>query len=696
MADARRSLAVPEMAASNASLEPSVEQLLHQRLSLTATLIAFIAAPILSFTLQKPLWVVIPAMSYGGIMLAVYLAARRGQMWVKLTYYLALLLTAVVWFPASGSQGGELLYQTAVMIYGLVMLRGRARIIAMAAVMLLAGSLITIEQSHPEFVRPFVSDTARAIQLSVSASAAMLTSMIILGAVIASYDRERGALGQSISALHASQQALAESESTLTALVNSTRDLVWLIEPGTFTLTRFNDAFAAFVREQSGLTVETGQAIASVWPATASVDWVDYSRRALASGAFTTEVTTTSGQTLLASISPVRHGDRMLGISAHCVDITELRQQQQARADLERQRLDGQRMESLGRLAGGVAHDYNNMLAAILGHAEIMRDEATDGSQLEHLTAIEQAANRSGDLTRKLLAFGRRGKNVTEGVSLTAVVRDCLVILRPSMRADVRVTTDLRATALVDGDPSQLSQIVLNLCLNANDAMPDGGMLHIATRNLDADVELVVRDSGVGMTDDVKARIFEPFFTTKTEGTASGTGLGLATVHGVVHLHGGTVSAESRPGFGSTFSVRLPKGTTAQRAVAMRPTRADDEGMILVVDDEPLVREVIKVSLRSLGYGSVTAADGVEGMALFQQQHARLSGVVLDLKMPKMSGRDTFMAMRAHDASVPVLICSGYGDNEEVEALVRAGARGLVKKPFTRQMLADALALLAH
>jgi CheY-like chemotaxis protein len=194
------------------------------------------------------------------------------------------------------------------------------------------------------------------------------------------------------------------------------------------------------------------------------------------------------------------------------------------------------------------------------------------------------------------------------------------------------------------------------------------------------------------MTDEVRARIFEPFFTTKVTAEQAGTGLGLSTVYGIVHLHHGGIAVQSAPGAGTAFSVTLPRGRLAiERAPAGPPQPQRGTGVILVVDDEELLRNFTATALTRLGYGVVTATDGEDGVRVFRERHAGLDGVILDLKMPKMSGPEAFERMRAIDPAVPVLICSGYGDNEEAQRLISQGARGLLSKPFGMTELARQL-----
>ena len=204
--------------------------------------------------------------------------------------------------------------------------------------------------------------------------------------------------------------------------------------------------------------------------------------------------------------------------------------------------------------------------------------------------------------------------------------------------------------------------------------------------------ELRVADSGVGMTDDMRLRIFEPFFTTKHGSEVTGTGLGLSTVYGIVHLHRGAITVTSSLGRGSAFTVYLPKGTLEAVAPAASTPTPAGAGLVLVVDDEELLRNLAATALTRLGYRSVTAVDGVQGVEIFRQRHHELIGVVLDLKMPRKGGREAFLEMRALDPTVPVLLCSGYGENEEAQGLITLGATGLLSKPYRIGELSEHLA----
>ncbi len=431
-------------------------------------------------------------------------------------------------------------------------------------------------------------------------------------------------------------------------------------------------------------------------------------RRLLAGEALTFEVEHyhKDGHTfpLEVSASLVSTGGRARLLAFHR-DITERKRAEETARLLVQEKQQTQKMESLGSLAGGVAHDFNNMLAGIMGYADLLVSGEPDPIRQKYLKAILSAASRSGELTQKLLAFGRRGKNLVEPLDLPVMVADCLEMIRPSMSPDLKVVVAMEDCPAVDGDPSQIHQVLVNLCINAMEAMPERGVLTISScvRDLAETthpglpvpagryVELMVADTGVGMTPEIQQRIFEPFFTTKNSSAVSGTGLGLSTVYGIIHSHGGAITVSSSKGKGSTFLVYLPVGRAPSVPGEAAPGRAQGEGLILLVEDELMLRELGVSALESLGYEVATAGDGLEAVEGFGRLHERLSAVVLDLKMPRMGGREAFMEFRRIDPGVPVLICTGYGENEEVQELLTLGARGMLAKPYQISALAAKL-----
>jgi PAS domain S-box-containing protein len=358
------------------------------------------------------------------------------------------------------------------------------------------------------------------------------------------------------------------------------------------------------------------------------------------------------------------------------------------RKRLEEELLSAQKLDSLGRLAGGVAHDFNNLLTGITGYASLLLERANgDGELRRDLNEIKRAADRAAELTKQLLAFGRRQVLKPRPLDLNAVLADTGLLLRRLLGEHVELElSPADDLGTVRADPGQLEQVIVNLAVNARDAMPDGGKLTIATRNAGDHVELVVSDTGVGMDEETRAQAFEPFFTTREQGV----GLGLASVYGIVHQSGGEVTVESSPGSGSTFVVRLPRvpDTIEAPTPTPPPERAQGTGTILLVEDEDVVRELARRVLERQGYTVLTCANGGEAVALADADDRRIDLLLTDVVMPGLRGYEVAQRVAATRPDIKILYMSGYAE----EALVgRATINGsaLIEKPFAIDALAS-------
>jgi nitrogen-specific signal transduction histidine kinase len=333
-----------------------------------------------------------------------------------------------------------------------------------------------------------------------------------------------------------------------------------------------------------------------------------------------------------------------------------------------------QKMDAIGRLAGGVAHDFNNLLLAINGYAEFLSDSLVDERQKGFADEIRSAGERAAALTHQLLAFSRRQVLKPRVLNLNDAVREIELMLRRLIGEGVRIDFDLDSDLCsVEADPSQIGQVLLNLAVNARDAMNGDGTLTVSTRNDEGSVVLEVTDTGEGMDEETQSRMFEPFFTTKDVGL--GTGLGLSTVYGIVAQSGGTIAVRSAPGLGATFSVRLPATDgPAVSAVVPKVEAARGAERILVVDDERVVRELLAQMLREQGYEVSVAGSAREARAL--ESHWDM--LITDVVMPETDGVKLASQIDARQ----VLFISGY----DQEALVRADSFFL-QKPFSRDDL---------
>ncbi|MGC4093871.1 MAG: response regulator [Polyangiaceae bacterium] len=371
---------------------------------------------------------------------------------------------------------------------------------------------------------------------------------------------------------------------------------------------------------------------------------------------------------------------------------------ERARAAAEIAALEAKQMETIGRLAAGVAHDFNNNLTAITGCAELLKvDLENSPSQLALTDEILGASQRAAELTRQLLAYSRKAHTPTKTVDLEQVVRDTVALAKRSTDPRIGIELELEldaAGAKVFGDPTLLHNAVLNLVLNARDAMPSGGRVLVSARPYELSARssrfnpklepgsyilVEIEDTGTGIPAEVLPRIFEPFFTTKAVG--KGTGLGLAAVLGTVRSFGGGIEVDSQVGRGSTFRLLFPRRSAAATN-SSSPAATDavrGEGKILVVDDEAAVRGTAVAALGTLGYTVSEADDGAQAIELARA--ASFDLVLLDLKMPSLSGEATFEQLRALHPRLRVLLWSGYGDEHDVAQMMARGALGFVQKP---------------
>ena len=415
------------------------------------------------------------------------------------------------------------------------------------------------------------------------------------------------------------------------------------------------------------------------------------------------EVTCKDGSTVWTEInvSLVRdHDGRPVAFQGVTRDIT-------GRRHLERQLLQAQRMEAVGQLAGGIAHDFNNMLTAILSYTDLLiMSQASDGSADTYLREVRKAAERSAQLTAQLLAFSRQQIIEPRVVDLNDVIVEIDRMNRRLIGEDVELVTLLSHDSwLVKVDPGQMEQMLINLVINGRDAMPDGGKLIIQTSNVTLDaasarrhpplvaadyVLVTVSDTGVGMSEEVKARIFEPFFTTKDVG--KGTGLGLSTCYGIVTQSEGSITVDSQPGQGTTFRIYLPRVEESADSLPLRdesgylPTGSET---VLLVEDEPLVREAAAEVLRAQGYNVLEAANGVEAVRLAENSARETIDLVLtDVVMPLMGGRELVRPIRDSHPEAAVLYTSGYTDDAGVRRNVLEDSGAFMQKPFTPSVLA--------
>jgi len=393
----------------------------------------------------------------------------------------------------------------------------------------------------------------------------------------------------------------------------------------------------------------------------------------------------------------------------------QLQQEMTERKRAEEELRQAQKMKAIGHLAGGIAHDFNNLLTGITGFADLLHRELTDRPDLSEMAEeIMNTAQRAADLTSQLLAFSRRGRVRSVPVDLHEVIQEVIRLLKRTIDPRIEIVMYPKISiALTMGDPTQLQNALLNLAVNACDAMPAGGKLIFETKVVvisDGDeasqslkvqpgryLELRVSDTGMGIDKETVPYIFEPFFTTKE--LDKGTGLGLSAVYGTVKEHHGTIDVYSSAGEGTTFILRLPfvedVVMPAKETAVGRPV-SSGKGRILVVDDEAVVRKFASTLLAALGYDVILAQDGQEAVDIYNKEHKMIDLVLLDLMMPKMNGKEALQEIRKINSAACVLISSGFGRDAQIEEILQQGVCGFVQKPYDAADLSHKIAERLH
>ena len=401
-------------------------------------------------------------------------------------------------------------------------------------------------------------------------------------------------------------------------------------------------------------------------------------------------------------VPQIDESGEVVGLVVVSQDVTEIKEAEESRLVLERKMQEAQRLESLGVLAGGIAHDFNNLLTGIIGNASLARMELPADSRLHRLfDQMEKASTRAADLCREMLAYAGKGRFLIEAVDLSAVVAETIHLLQSSIHKNTELKFHLAPQLPpVPADATQLRQVIMNLVLNASEAMGGGnGEVSITTGLIHADraylagavagpdlpigdyAFLEVADTGCGMSAATVAKVFDPFFTTKF----TGRGLGLAAVLGIVRGHRGALRVQSEPGRGTSFRILLPCVAGVPAAVASLPERAvawRGCGAVLLVDDEDSVREVAASMLESFGFEVLAAGNGREAVQVFRENADRVVAVLLDLTMPQMDGEQTFRELRRLRSDLKVVLMSGFNEQEAVDHFIGKNLAAFVQKPF--------------
>jgi PAS domain S-box-containing protein len=370
---------------------------------------------------------------------------------------------------------------------------------------------------------------------------------------------------------------------------------------------------------------------------------------------------------------------------------------------LEKQLRQAQKMEAIGTLAGGIAHDFNNLLMGIQGNISLSLSEIGPDSPLyKNLKNIEQYVHNGVELTRQLLGFARGGKYEVRLTDINRLLREQNLLFRRTNKAVLFKTDYEHDLWSVEADQDQIEQVILNLYMNAFQAMPQGGTLEIRTENVTVEedhytpyrisagdyIKITISDTGVGMDENTQRRIFDPFFTTKDMGR--GTGLGLASVYGIVKNHGGFINVFSQKGQGTRFEIYLPasKEGRLQKQLMVEDYHSGHK-TVLLVDDEEMIIDVGKRMLNKLGYEVLTAMNGEEAVEIYQTHKHKINLVILDMVMPKASGGDTFDRLKKINPAIKVILCSGYSIDGQATQILNRGCDAFIQKPFNLQTLSQ-------
>lgn len=613
---------------------------------------------------------------------------------------------------------------------------------AIAAVLLNTVTLATLfwmisqgyfGQSFPFFKTPQAAVAALANYILLNLLAALSIAVLVKGLHISNLKEK--ALASDLAVKHehlgkANQRleieieerkladaAVRASEQKYRLLADNINDVIWLMDLKQRRLTYVSPS----VERVRGFTPEEtmAQSLEEILtPASRGKAITITSRKLrkdkqlLQGGAFTLEVEIyiKDGSAIWAEItvSLLRHPENysymLLGVTR---DITIRKQSEQEKERLEAQLFQAQKMESIGTLAGGIAHDFNNILACIIGFAELGLDDAPEGSAFyENLKEIHIAGTRAKELVKQILTFARQTDNDIKPVRMSGVLQDTLKLIRSLLPSTIHIESNIESSSLILVNPTQLHQVLMNLCTNAADAMePGGGGLGISLKDIMVGasreapvidmkpgpyVQLTVSDTGTGISPDMLSQIFDPFFTTKEVG--KGTGMGLAVVHGIVKSCEGRIMVESDQNKGTVVTVYLPiymgQETLGEGESDVLPTGSE---RILFVDDESGISNMSGMLLERLGYKVSTRTSSIEALELFEQNPGQFDLIITDLTMPKMTGIKLTEKILDLRPGMPVILCTGYNDKIPEKGFEALGIRALVHKPFGKSHLANTI-----
>jgi signal transduction histidine kinase/CheY-like chemotaxis protein len=639
-----------------------------------------VAIPVNSFQNLSP-WVNRIVLLFGLVSLALGWAARRGHYLKRTLLFSFVIGLDLLWFPNGGSYGSIPLYFFISTLYLVLFFQGAFRNVGIALAILNVLGLHAAELLWPRLAHPFATPLDRLMDLGSGYLVSLFTSALFLGVILNGFRAERESLKEA-------SAARFETDVRMKAILECTADFIWSVDAGTFRLMTFNAALRDYFLNERGIRLWVGMSQEDLFPPGPFFDfWQANYRRALEEGAFTTEyLTYKKTNQLLLTLNPLERDGKVFGISVFGKDISERKRLEAERREFEAQLRQVEKMDSLGSLAGGVAHDMNNVLGAILGLASTHLHKAPKGSDLARdMETITRTCQRGGTLVKGLLGFARKSLAEERELELNGLVREAVALLERTTLQKIRLITDLAGNLrAVKGDPAALSHALMNLSVNAVDAMPEGGTLTLRTRNeTDGTVVLEVEDSGCGMPKEVLDRALDPFFTTKPQG--EGTGLGLSMVYATMKAHEGRLDLHSEPGAGTRITLTFPGHHAAQGEPSPEAEpifKAPQAPLsVLLVDDDEFIREAVEAVLEALGHSTTIATGGEEAL---KRLEAGLMPdlVILDMNMPGLDGAGTLPRLRSLNPSVPVLLATGRVDRAVLALIEAHQGVTLLSKPF--------------
>ncbi len=506
-------------------------------------------------------------------------------------------------------------------------------------------------------------------------------------------------LKQEVSVRKLAEQARRESEVRYRLLVENANDAIFVVQDNVI---NFPNPITEKLTGYSADQIKKVQFISLVH--SKEREWVEYRHQRLLSkeespSTYTVRILDKFGKVLWVQISSVFI--KWKGKPAGLYFLRDITDQK----NLEAQFHEAQKMEAIGNLAGGIAHQFNNMLMGIQGNAQLMMlDLSTENPYYLRLKRIEQFVKQGADLTGQLLGFARKGKYEIKPIDINKLVQQTSDIYGRTKKEITIHRSFQKKIWMVEADPSQIEQVMMNIYVYSAQSMPDGGDLFIQSENIEMDeasekaeelasglyVKITITDTGVGMDSETQQRIFEPFFTDKDTGL--NPGLGLAAAYGIINNHGGLIDVYSEKNKGTTFYIYLP----AKEMIAIQEEPVPEElltgtEVLLMVDDEEMVLEVGKEMLESLGYTILTAKDGKEAIEVYEKNHETIDAVILDMIMPELSGGETFNRLKEINPEIRVLLSSGYGLDDKVQAIMDRGCKAFLQKPFKIEELSQKL-----